>query len=78
MGGSLQLHQQLTERHIESLGLLEYDSCVFGQSLVRIVPGRDFFGKATNMDTRGFRKSCINLRAIWFANFNMPKRRWFS
>jgi hypothetical protein len=78
MGGSLQLHQQLTERLIKSLGLLEYDSRVFGQSLVRIVPGGNFLGKATNMDTRGFRNSCINLRAIWFANFNMPKRRWCS
>jgi hypothetical protein len=48
MGGSLQLHKQLTERHIESLGLLEYDSCVFGQSVVRMVPSGDFFGKATN------------------------------
>jgi hypothetical protein len=25
MGGSLHLHKQLTERHIDYLGLLEYD-----------------------------------------------------
>jgi len=78
MGDSLQLHQQLTESLIKSLGLLEDDSCVFGQALVRIVLGGIFFGKAINMNTRGFRKSCINLRAIWSANFNMPKRRWCS
>jgi len=53
MGGSLYLHKQLTERLIESLGLLEYDSRVFGQFVVRIVTGGNPFGKAINGSNKG-------------------------
>ena len=38
---------RLNECLIESLGLLEYDSCLFGQPIVRIAPSGTF-GKATS------------------------------
>jgi hypothetical protein len=40
-GRSPQLHKRLNECLIESLGLLEYDSCLFGQPIVRIAPSGD-------------------------------------